>query len=116
MGCGYEVSVLLNTSFAPPVSVGTPLAVPTAFALPRAWPNPLRHGGELRLDLLTPTRGEVVVELLDLQGRRVREQSYRALDAGRHSLTLPALGIAPGLYFVRARQGSQRASQRVVVL
>lgn len=113
---GAEVSVMMNTSFSPPVSVGAPLAAPTAFALPRAWPNPLRHGGDLRLDLLTSARGEVVVELLDLQGRRVREQSYRALDVGRHSLTLPSQGIAPGLYFVRATQGSQRASQRVVVL
>lgn len=116
LGCGYEVSVFLNTSLSPPASVGTPLAAPTAFALPRAWPNPLRHGEDLRLDLLTRTRGEVVVELLDLQGRRVREQSYRALNVGRHSLTLPIQGIAPGLYFVRATQGSQRASQRVVVL
>ena len=114
--CGAEVSVLLNASFPPPVSVGTPLAAPTAFALPRAWPNPLRHGGELRLDLQTRASGEVVVELLDLQGRRVRQQSYRALDAGRHALMLPSRGIAPGLYFVRATQGSQRATQRVVVL
>lgn len=113
---GTDVAVIMNAFPAAPVSSNSLVATITNFAMPRAWPNPLRQGADLRLDLVTPTRGEVVMELLDLQGRRVREQKYRAIDVGRHSLTFAGQGVAPGLYFIRARQGTETASQRVVVL
>ncbi|MEO5988839.1 MAG: T9SS type A sorting domain-containing protein [Candidatus Eisenbacteria bacterium] len=113
---GTDVSILINSSAAPPVAVGPGIATSTAFAMPRAWPNPLRRGVDLRIDLVAPARGEVAMELLDLQGRRIREQKFRAIDVGPHTLTFASQGVAPGLYFIRAQQGAQIASQRVVVL
>jgi len=113
---GSGVSVMLNTSPSPPTATAPQLANLATFAIPQVWPNPLRRGGDIRLDLVTPSQGELVVELLDLQGRRVLERKFAVIAAGRHSLALSAQGVPPGMYFARATQGTQSAAHRVVVL
>lgn len=113
---GSHVSVLMNTFPSPTAAIAPPVAADASFAFSRVWPNPLVRGRELRLDLNAPARGEMLVELIDLQGRRVLERRYGAIEAGRHSLTLASERVPPGLYFARVTQGARHASQRVVVL
>lgn len=103
-----------------PASGGAPLGetwveVPrgaTAFALRGVAPNPVRDGARVRFAL--PAAEAATLALLDPQGRVVRE--WRAGGAaGEREVSLDGLeGLAPGLYWLRLRQGARTASALVV--
>lgn len=75
--------------------------------------NPIR--GRAVLDVTWPASGPARVALYDVEGRRTREL-LSGVAQGRSTLTLSALDLAPGVYVLDARQGSARATQRVVVV
>jgi hypothetical protein len=85
------------------------------FGAPR--PNPSRGAVALTLDL--PASGAVEVELLDVEGRRVRILHQGVAAAGRLALAWDGADesgtLQPaGLYFVRARAAGAEARTRVV--
>lgn len=84
-------------------------------AIERVTPNPLRTG-DLRVDFTAVASLPVRVDVLDVAGRRVAGADVVA-GAGRHSLTVARAGeLAPGLYLVRATQGTQVTMSRVAVV
>jgi hypothetical protein len=92
------------------VAVGdSPAAL--AFALDGPRPNPA-IGGRMVVHFALPSGEPATLELLDVAGRRVRQQAVGVLGAGRHAVDL-SLGqrLKAGLYFVRLSQGT---SERVV--
>lgn len=83
----------------------------------RARPNPSQGLAVLELDLDRPT--SVVVDVLDVSGRRVRQIHTGALPAGSTRLVwdgADALGHAqpPGLYFVRAVGAGVQVVEKVM--
>jgi len=79
-----------------------------------ALENPAR-GGRIRVRLSLPAGSPAVLELLDVQGRRVASRVVEG--AGARSLELRAdKTIAPGLYVVRLSQGGHARAARVAVL
>jgi hypothetical protein len=57
------------------------------------------------------------VELLDVAGRRLASRELAALGAGRHTVDLDVgERMAPGLYVVRLRHGSDARVMPVTVL
>jgi hypothetical protein len=100
----------------PDGTVGVPGDGPLAFALDGAKPNPSR-GERLTVAFTLPTAAPARVELLDVGGRRVMDREVGPLGAGRHALDLGAgRSLAPGLYLVRLRQGTNTRVVRVAVL
>jgi hypothetical protein len=93
------------------------LAVPEpgamGLSLDRVYPNPARD--DVSIQFVLPGMGEASVELLDLAGRRVLERSIGSPGAGPHTLSLAgAKGpLAPGIYFLRLKQGEQSVTRRV---
>ena len=94
-----------------------------AFGLALAGPNPSAHGTALRFAL--PIAAKVTLDVLDIEGRRVRTLADGAFEAGEHVRTWDGLGdrrqrMAAGVYFVLARfdDGSRMKSmqRRVVVV
>ena len=87
---------------------------PAVFALHGAWPNPVM--GVARVRFALPEAGEATLVLIDAQGRSVRE--WRADSApGERELALTGLdGLAPGLYWLRLRQGGSEASARIAIV
>lgn len=85
-----------------------------AFALRGVAPNPVSADARVRFAL--PEPGEAVLTLLDPQGRRVSE--WRADGAsGERELALTGFGrLAPGLYWLRLRQGAREASVRIAIV
>ena len=75
--------------------------------------NPVQ--GKASLTIEWPGEGDGVVELFDMQGRRVRTE-FQGLAKGITERTFRAEGLAPGLYLVSARQGSSKTIRRVTVL
>ncbi len=88
---------------------------PLAFAFHPPMPNPARGGALLRFDL--PVARKVTVDVLDVQGRRVRVLADRVAYApGRYSLRLEKGRLPAGLYFVRVNAGEFAQTRRLVVL
>jgi hypothetical protein len=89
-------------------------SLPTAFALERL-PNPVR-GGRLTVTFSLPSDARASLELIDVRGRVVARREVGALGEGSHSVALEGSSRSAGIYFVRLKQGSRSASERVVVL
>lgn len=79
----------------------------------RLGANPVR--GSARLSVRWPAALPVQVRLLDASGRLVRLLHSGEADP-ETQLVVPAAGLAPGLYWIDARQGEAHASRRLVVL
>ena len=75
--------------------------------------NPVR--GEASLTIEWPTEGDGLVELYDMQGRRMRTEFAGAAE-GFTERTFRTNGLAPGLYVLLARQGAAKTTRRVTVL
>ena len=94
-----SVSVLLNTTTvsAPPVTL------PTRLGLASVGANPFR--GLAEMELSVPIAGQVRVDVLDVQGRRVATLQDGFLGPGRYWRTwdgsTPDGTAPPGLYFAR---------------
>ncbi len=88
------------------------------FAFTLASANPARGPVRLRLEL--PRATPVSAEVLDVQGRRVRQLALEAPRAGGvgelawDGRTEEGSRVAAGLYFVRVRAGDETASLRLV--
>jgi hypothetical protein len=62
-----------------------------------------------------PKGGSAVVELFDVQGRRVNRHTVTVAQGAQTLHAGAGATIKPGAYFVRVTQGSQIASQKVLV-
>jgi hypothetical protein len=91
--------------------------VPNAavLALEGLRPNPAVDAINVSFSLASSTSASL--ELLDLAGRRVADREVGTLGAGRHLLRLnPSERVAPGVYWLRLRQGEQQLLARAVVM
>ncbi len=91
----------------------------TALRLLAPAPNPSAGPTGVRFEL--PDARRVVVRVVDVEGRLVRELENSVLPAGRHRVTWDGqdrrgAAVASGLYFVQLHAGSDRAVTRFVRL
>lgn len=88
-------------------------------AISRIHPNPLARAA--LIEFVLPTRGEPVIQIFDLVGRRVADLSPGPLEAGTHSVKWngsndAGLRAAPGFYVARIRLGTRVATRRLALL
>jgi hypothetical protein len=106
------------------LDLGTvPLAVPATMsdaklALSAPSPNPAR--GAARLDMTLAKSAQVDVSVFDAAGRKLRVLAHGTLAQGRHPLAWDARDergskARAGVYFVRASDGSETRTQRLVI-
>lgn len=91
------------------------------FAISRPYPNPARNSVSLGFAFPGSESREVVAEVFDVQGRRVKTVFQGALPGGAHRITWDrqdagGRAVPAGLYFLRIRSGETVASERVLVL
>jgi hypothetical protein len=110
----YAQRVLANGTLGSSVNVSDQPAL--AFALEPVRPNPSR-GGALTVRFTLPSAAAASLELLDIAGRRIAAREVGSLGAGPHAFDLgEGQNLAPGLYLVRLRQGTNARVTRVAVL
>jgi predicted lipoprotein with Yx(FWY)xxD motif len=96
--------------------VDVPSGAGLAFALDPVRPNPTR-GGPLTVRFALASDAAASLELHDVAGRRITSREVGSLGPGQHSLDLGAgHRLAPGLYLVRLRRGTDVRVTRAVVL
>lgn len=83
------------------------------------WPDPFRSETNIVFSISQP--GHVLVEILDVSGRRVRTLLDEDMPGGKHSVAWDAKSdsnrdVSPGIYFCRMTCGSYRAMEKVVLL
>ena len=97
------VSTLCRSVYAAAVGVSDVAAAP----LGRAWPNPAE--GTLWVDGLPANVTQL--ELVDVTGRAVRAFPLQA--GAQHRLDVSH--VLPGLYFLRANEGSSLSALRIIL-
>jgi hypothetical protein len=97
------------------------LATPSGAPPPRLVvsgirPNPGRGHGSIALSLASES--DVLLEVLDLAGRRIASQLLYAMPAGPHHMPPPEapMKLTPGIYLVRVSAGAESHVTRWVVL
>jgi len=98
---------------------GQPSAVPQAYSLAQNFPNPFNPSTEISFDL--PRSSEVVIDIYDVAGHRVRTLVDESLPAGRHSVFW--LGedergqrVSSGVYFYRLRADGEQWIKRMTLV
>ncbi len=96
-------------------TVDAPAPAEASLALASVWPNPLHGPAHVRFRL---AGGDAAgLELLDVSGRVVASRAVGAGAAGTYEVVFdPGTRLAPGLYWMRLREGMRTCAQRVVVL
>jgi len=95
-------------------------AVPkAALQLDRPYPNPFNPSTSF--SLYVEARGDLSVDIYDVQGRRVRALHAGLIDAGWHTLVWDGRddagrGQASGVYLVRARAAGQQGLQKMTLV
>jgi hypothetical protein len=81
-------------------------SIPTQFALAQNYPNPFNPTTTINFALPEPSYVSLVI--YDVLGRKVAKLENGTKEAGYHSTTWNAEGVASGVYFVRftSRDGS----------
>ncbi|HET9325750.1 MAG TPA: M14 family zinc carboxypeptidase [Candidatus Eisenbacteria bacterium] len=120
---GFRVDSVRLVTFNPanqpaPVAVGE---TPTGAALELAAPSPNPARQAARLAFTLPVAGDVRLEVLDLQGRRVRSLADGRYSAARYELGWDLLDASgrrtpPGLYLLRLTTGTASVTRRLMVL
>jgi carboxypeptidase T len=120
---GWRVDSMRIVTFDPaaqpaPVAVGDGEAL-ARLDLATPMPNPTR--GRVRLAFAWPYGGRARLEVLDLQGRRIRTLLDGPLRASRYEMgwdlrDLEGRPVAPGLYLIRLSGERETVTRRLAVL
>ena len=87
---------------------------PAGFRLFQNIPNPFRGRTTLAFELDRP--GEVHLEVFDAAGRRVATLAEGRREAGAHTVTWDAVGLASGVYIARLSARGSIAARRITLL
>lgn len=83
-------------------------------ALSAPMPDPASQSASFRVTL--PSRSTGVVQILDVNGRRVASQSLSSLSPGSHLLRFDVRTFPAGLYVVQLRHEAGSVGRRLLVL
>lgn len=79
-----------------------------------AYPNPF--SGNTSIDVTTYQKSNVSVEVYNITGQKVMEQSYGVKPAGMFKLDVNASALCSGMYLVKVKAGEQASTARINVL
>jgi hypothetical protein len=93
------------------IRIATP---PKAFALYQSKPNPVRSAAEIAYAL--PTGSKVTLRVYDAAGMLVETLVNDWKEAGVHTATWDAEGIANGVYFYKLEAGKMNATRKLILM
>ena len=81
-------------------------STPAIFSLSQAYPNPVSAGASATVEFTLERAAEVTLEVHDILGRRVRQQSLGQLPLGEHTQAISTTGLQSGMYFYTLTSGA----------
>ncbi|TCZ63425.1 T9SS type A sorting domain-containing protein, partial [Flaviaesturariibacter aridisoli] len=79
------------------------------------YPNPVKGAASVRLQA-SAQGGDVVLQITDMQGRVVRQQSVLTEAGASTTVNMDLAGLAAGPYHLKAIAGNGEASEAVTVV
>ncbi|NUN71362.1 MAG: family 10 glycosylhydrolase, partial [Bacteroidetes bacterium] len=89
-------------------------AVPDRYIVLENFPNPFNPATVLRYSV--PSAGHVLLTVYDQLGREVRRLTDGWQDAGAHSVTFDASGLAAGVYYARITVGPYHTARKMMLV
>lgn len=77
-------------------------------------PNPFAATTRIAFDM--PQRADVVVEVFDVSGRRLRVDRHVSLPAGPNAVELDAGSLPAGIYYYRVSAAGEREAKKMVIV
>jgi hypothetical protein len=88
--------------------------LPTEYGMDQNYPNPFNPTTQINYQL--PENNHVTLQVYDVLGNLVTTLINNEVEAGYHSITWNASGIASGIYFYTLRSGSFVATKKLILL
>ena len=88
--------------------------LPNEFALYPAFPNPFNP--VTTISFTTDIEGEIQLDIFDINGRLVDQMNYENISPGTHRTTWDASSLSSGVYFIRLKNNTHHAIQKVMLL
>jgi hypothetical protein len=104
-----SISVLVGND---PLASG--LSLPTEFGLSDAYPNPFNPVTGMKLSLNGD--GHTSVKVFNLMGQEIETIYDGFMNAGYHQINWNAVNVPSGIYIVKAIQGNNITSQKVMLM
>jgi len=89
-------------------------SLPQEYHLSAPFPNPFNNRTSIRFDL--PTGSFVDLNLIDINGKFVRNIVSRDYRAGSHNAIIDANRLASGVYFLKMNAASYSAMEKIVLI
>jgi len=93
---------------------GQAFGLPTEYALEQNYPNPFNAQTTIRFAL--PAAGAVHLSIYDLTGREAAQLVNGTLNAGTHTVSFDAAGLASGVYFYRLEAAGYTETRKMVLM
>jgi hypothetical protein len=111
-GDQYLVHPLLHWWLATGVATDAPV-LPEQFSLMQNFPNPFNP--ETEIPYYLPRPAQVVLELFDLRGRKLKVLVNQLQGKGLHRLRFNAQGLPSGVYFYRLKAGEWTEVRKMIL-
>jgi hypothetical protein len=110
----YQLLVGYQSDITTVVAVDDDIVVADRFDLIPAYPNPFNPSTKLSFSIDIPS--EIRLEIYDVSGKLVNAIAKGFYQSGLHMIDWNASGLASGMYFVHLARGSERLTQKVMLL
>lgn len=88
-------------------------AARSSSSLGQNFPNPFNRSTEIYYELVNGA--DVIFEIMDLTGRKVMESNEGFVPSGKHTYTLDASSLQPGVYFYTLKAGDFTETKQMVI-
>ena len=109
-----DISEWENNGLFMTTSLSIKQAVPAEYALSNAYPNPFNPATNIQFSI--PSDSKVLLEVYDINGRKVNTLIDSNVEKGYHSVTWDATYYSSGIYFVKMVSSDYINSQKIMLV
>jgi len=84
------------------------------FSLKQNYPNPFNNETILEYEL--PKTKKIILNIYDVLGRKVKTLVNKTQQAGKHSVTFDASGLASGVYYYKLRTNAFEQTRKMLLI
>jgi hypothetical protein len=77
------------------------------------YPNPFDNSAVVEFNI--PSSAHVIMELMDILGRKIRTVTDQKMNEGNHSVVIEKNGLPSGIYFCKLSVDGQAAITKLIV-